>query len=127
MAMLRDFAATYGGKPASTWDFQHLVENHANRKLEWFFDQWVFGMGVPTYKVDYKVEASGSAFIIEGTIKQTDVPDSFTMPVPLYADDEFLGRVTVSDAEGDFRFRVTKKPERVVIDPERTILTTIAQ
>ena len=49
------------------------------------------------------------------------------MPVPLYADGEYLGRVQVDDSEGQFRFRLNKKPERVVMDPEMTILTATAK
>src|SRR5207244_2197006 len=58
-AMLQEFMDTYGGKTASTWDFKHLVEKYAAKKLDWFFDQWVFATGVPTYTLDYKVEPSG--------------------------------------------------------------------
>ena len=78
----------------------------------------VFDTGVPTYTFDYKVESSGPQFTLEGTIKQSGVPDGFAMPVPLFADGQYVGSVQVSDSEGEFRFRVAKKPERVVIDPE---------
>jgi hypothetical protein len=33
----------------------------------------------------------------------------------------------VGDSEGEFRFRMSKKPGRIVLDPEKTILTTISQ
>ena len=130
LAMLRQFVDTYQGKTASTWDFKHLAEQYLNpvmdlrtdKKMDWFFDEWVFGMGIPSYALDYKVEASGSGFIIEGMIKQSGVPDGFVMSVPIYADEEYLGRVLVDGNEGEFRFRVIKKPERIVIDPGRTIL-----
>jgi hypothetical protein len=73
--------------------------------------------------VDYKIETSGNAFIVSGTIKESGVPDGFMMAVPVYADDSFLGNVQVGDTEGEFRYRVSNKPERILIDPERTILT----
>jgi hypothetical protein len=121
--MIREFAQTYNAKTASTWDFQHLAEKYAGRKLDWFFDDWVFGMGVPKYALDYKVESAGDAFIIQGKIKQSNVSDDFTMPVPLYADDQFLGSVSVSEDDGDFRFQVAKKPEKVLIDPKGKVLS----
>ena len=131
LSMLREFVGTYQGKSASTWDFKQLAEKYVtsvadvrhDRKLDWFFDQWVFGTGVPGYALDYKVESEGNGFIIIGTIKQSDVPEGFMMPVPVFVDDEFEGRVLVGEAEGEFRFRVAKKPERVVIDPQMEILT----
>ena len=126
-AMLREFAETYGGMTTSTWDFKRIAEKHAGKKLDWFFDEWVFGAGVPAYTLDYKIESEGNEFVISGDIKQSGVPESFTMPVPVYADDVYLGSVTVGDSEGEFRFRMSKKPGRIVLDPEKTILTTISQ
>ena len=126
-AMLREFVDAYGGKPASTWDFKRLAEKYADKKLDWFFDEWVFGTGVPSYSADYKIEALGTGFSVDGVIKQSGVPEGFVMQVPVYADDVYLGSVAVGDSEGDFRFRLAKRPERIVIDPERTILTTTSQ
>jgi hypothetical protein len=122
LEMIREFSQTYNGKTASSWDFQHLAEKYAGKKLDWFFDDWVFGTGIPEYVLDYKVDSASDAFIIEGKIKQSKVSDDFAMPVPLYADDQFLGSVNVSEDEGEFRFRVAKKPEKVLIDLKGNIL-----
>jgi Peptidase family M1 domain len=133
--LLREIVATYSGKSLSTFDFKHAIEKHmtsamdvrGDKKMDWFFDNWVFGMGVPRYAVAFKASAIENGFTVEGTIKQTDVPEDFAMPLPVYADDQYLGRVTVAETEGEFRFRTTQKPERVVIDPERTVLTATPQ
>jgi len=122
-AMLQEFATRYDGRAVSTWDFLRVAEKHADRKLDWFFDEWVFATGLPSYTVDYKIEASGSEFTIEGSITQTGVPDGFQMPVPVYADGQYLGTVTVGEAEEQFKFRLNKKPERILLDPEMTVLT----
>ena len=131
LRMIREFVESYKGKNASTWDFKRLAEKYmtsgldlrGDTKLDWFFDEWVFAAGVPAYSLDYKVETAGNAFIVSGTIKRTGVSENFTMPIPLYGDDVFLGRVPVGDDEATFRFQITKKPERVIIDPQATILT----
>jgi len=34
---------------ASTEDFQGVVETVSGRDMEWFFDQWIYGTGKPTY------------------------------------------------------------------------------
>ncbi len=127
LAMLQELAETYDGKAVSTWDFEHLAEKYAGKQLDWFFDQWVFATGIPSYSVEYKIEGSGSDFTIDGTLTQTGVPDGFTMPVPLYADGEFLGMAQTGDSDGHFTFRRAKRPERIVIDPEMTILTGTLQ
>jgi aminopeptidase N len=122
--MLRELVQTHADRSMSTWDFKRLAEKHAGKEMDWFFDQWVFGTGIPAYSLDYKVESAQDGVVIEGAIKQSGVPDGFTMQVPVYADDELLGRVQVSDSEGEFRFKVAKRPERVVVDPQQTILAT---
>ena len=133
IGMLREFVTTYQGKTASTWDFKHLAEKYVppaldlrrDKKLDWFFDEWVFGTGIPKYTLDYTVEPEGNAFIVRGTITQAGVPDDFIMPIPVFADDTLLGRVLVGDTEGEFRFKVDKKPERVVIDPRADVLANL--
>jgi len=126
IALLQEFAQMYSDKAASTWDFKHLAEKYANKNLDWFFDQWVFATGLPSYSVEYKIAGSGSEFMIEGTITQMGVPDGFVMSVPIYADSESLGTVQVGESDGQFKFRVSKKPERLAIDPEMTILTAVS-
>jgi len=123
LALLQETAETYEGKAVSTWDFQRLAEKYAGQKLGWFFDQWVFDTGLPAYSVEYKVEGSGTEFTIDGTLTQSGVPDGFVMPVPIYADDTLLGIVQAGESDGHFRFRHTKKPDRIVIDPDMTVLT----
>jgi len=128
--ILREFVNTYQDKTASAWDFKHVAEKyltpvadaHRDRKLDWFFDEWVMGAGVPKYELDYKIEEDGNAYVIAGTIKQSSVPEGFTMPVPVFADSEFIGRVLVGDPEAEFRFRIGKKPERVIIDLQQEVL-----
>ena len=122
LAMMREFAETYDGKAVSTWDFQHVAEKFTEKRLDWFFEQWVFATGLPTYSLDYKVAEDGNGVVVEGAITQTGVPDGFTMPVRLLADSDFLGTVEVGESDGRFRFRTRNKPERVIID-EMAILT----
>ena len=90
-----------------------------------FAAKLVFGTGIPKYTLDYTVELEGNAFIVRGTITQAGVPDDFIMPIPVFADDTLLGRVLVGDTEGEFRFKVDKKPERVVIDPRADVLANL--
>jgi len=133
LKMVREFLSTYNGRTASTWDLKRVAEKYmtksmdlrGDRKLDWFFDDWVFGTGIPSYSVNYRVQPSArGGFVVDGRVSQTGVPESFIMPVPLYADDQLLGTVAVSDEEGSFRFETKSKPVRVTADPQQTILTT---
>jgi hypothetical protein len=124
-AMLREFTGQFGGAFVTTADFKRIAEKHAGETLDWFFDDWVFGTGIPTYSLDYTITPSGAEFVVEGRVHQTGVSDAFTAPVPLYADDTLLGRVPVSVSEEPFRFVVKQRPQRIQIDPKNTILAVI--
>jgi hypothetical protein len=121
-AMLREVTSQFNGAFVTTADFKRIAEKHAGETLDWFFDDWVFGTGIPSYSLDYAITPSGGEFVVEGRVHQTGVSDAFSAPVPLYADDTLLGRVTVSASEEPFRFVVKQSPQRVLIDPKNTIL-----
>jgi len=122
LAMLDEFARGYDGRAASTWDFKNLAEKYADSNLDWFFDQWVFSTGLPSFTPEYRIESSANEFTIDGTVTQSGVPDGFIAQVPVYADDEYLGTVTLGDSDGRFRFRTRKKPDRIVLDPHMSVL-----
>jgi aminopeptidase N len=137
-AMLRDFVTAFRGRSASTQDFIHYAEKYMtpsmnlerNRRLEWFFDDWVYGTGVPEYKLNVAVKRLGAGkYAITGKIQQAGVPADFEMPVPLVARygrerSERLGWVLVDERGGEFRFTRAEKPERVAID-EESILAVV--
>jgi len=45
---MRNLATTYAGQGITTRDLQHVFEQTVNTDLEWFFDQWVRELGIPT-------------------------------------------------------------------------------
>ena len=88
--MLRDFVVHYQGQSVSTEDFVSHAEKYMtpqndlehNHKLDWFFNEWVYGTGIPTYTLKTEVRALASGqYVVEGTITQSNVPEDFEMPV----------------------------------------------
>jgi hypothetical protein len=106
-ATMRDYYQTYMGGPATTADFQRVVEQHMGMPMDWFFDEWVRGTAIPTYHVAWKNEpADGGRFRIRLRVTQEHVPATFRMPVLIAAD---LGqnriahfRVDVQGAQGEY-------------------------
>jgi aminopeptidase N len=94
-AMMRDLIKTYFNRDISTEDFKHAVEKHitpemnlmGNGKLDWFFNQWVYGTEIPSYKFDYQfAPGEGGKVIMSGHLTQSGVSDKFRMVVPIYLD-----------------------------------------
>ncbi len=98
---MTDFYRSYEGHRASTDDFRRVVERHVGTDMRWFFDQWVHGAAIPTYRVATRIQAgSDGQFQVMLRVKQEDVPDDFMMYVPVTVD---LGKDQVA------RFRVRVK------------------
>jgi len=87
LAMMREFFSTYNGSSASTEDFRRVVEKHAGMNMGWFFNQWVYNTGIPTYRYSYAVEdAPGGKYRVNLRVVQENVPDDFQMYVPVKLD-----------------------------------------
>jgi hypothetical protein len=69
------------------------------------------------------VESTATGFVISGNITQSGVPVTFEMQVPVYADEVFLGNVTVNSDGGEFRFTSKSMPQQVLVDPKKIVLT----
>lgn len=92
--MMHDFVKTYYNKVASTEGFQKIVEKHmssnmdldGNKKMDWFFRQYVYGIDLPSYQFEYSLTEAGGKTVVDGKLTQSGVSDNFKMPVPLYGE-----------------------------------------
>ena len=131
-AMLREFISAYTGASPSTEDFMRHAEKYMtpamdldrNHHLQWFFDDWVYATGIPTYKLEFSSRRlAQDKYAIEGTIEQTGAPAGFQMLVPLVAtfsrDKKVaLGLVAVSETGGRFKFTTKGRPAHLAIDED---------
>ncbi len=110
-AMMQDFYQTYRGKRASTLDFQRVVETHRGSRMDWFFNQWVDGWRIPTYRVAYRKErGADDQYRVSLRVDQTDVPEDFQMPV--------LVTIELKDKrQGRYRINVRGPRTEVTLPP----------
>jgi aminopeptidase N len=126
LEVMRDFAAKYAGKPASTDQFRELSEKVFGDKLTWFYSQWMDSTSAPEFKAKYTVYRLGSnkGFRIVGAITQ-DL-DLFRMPVNLKIDTDGRTeekRIEVVGTDSPFSVETFGRPRRISIDPENRVLT----
>lgn len=68
----------------TTSDFVRITEQVMNRKMDWFFDQWIRGTGYPTYRIYYtSMRHDDHTYRIQCTLTQSQKGRLFTMPVPI--------------------------------------------
>src|SRR6202034_977769 len=117
MDMMHDFMETHRNEPASTESFKAVVEKHMtkrmdlqqNGRMDWFFNEWVYGTEVPHY--DFKYE----------------VGENFAMFVPVYADFGSgmlrLGQVAIAgNASRTVDFILDAKPKKVALKAYNDVL-----
>jgi hypothetical protein len=136
IALLRALVTKYAFRALSTDDFQHEVEAvmtpgmdlEGGRSMEWFFEEWVRGTGIPHYRVEFTAHHTEKGYQVRGKLFQTGVPRSFVASVPLYAGGvghgALLGTVVAAGPETSFHFVAPNPPRKIVIDPQMTLLCT---
>jgi tetratricopeptide (TPR) repeat protein len=133
---MREFAAEYAGKSATTDDFRAVAEKNFGDQLTWFFSQWLDSTGAPEFKVKYTTYRLGGAtvqqpkedkvpgFRVTGEISQ-DL-DLFRMPVNLRIDTDGKTeskRVEVVGTNSPFSIETFGRPRRISVDPDHHVLT----
>lgn len=128
--MLRDFAETYRGKNACTDDFKEIVEKHMGEDMDWFFDQWVYGVDIPTYIFSYDVEQVADKYVVACEITQEKVPEDFKMWVPVLLD--FGGdmyavlRLWVDKPHNKYELpKAPLEPRQVILNPFHAVLCEV--
>jgi hypothetical protein len=136
-AMMRDFVASFANRAVSSEDFQAVVEKHmkpsmdlaGDRRMDWFFDEWLYGTDVPSYRLEYSLQPveNGDA-LLEGKLTQTGVSPSFRMPVPIFVEHGGKNyRVGVLAMQGnssnDFKASLSARPNKVLLNVNHDVLS----
>jgi hypothetical protein len=130
--LMRMYAVDHVNGVMSTRSFEAAVERAFGEKMDWFFDQWVYGVDVPTYRPDLEVSRvvdSPSPFLLHGRIRQENVPDGFKMPVPirLTFDDHppMTRRIWVDSDEVMVEVPLPARPTHIDFNHQHAVLAKI--
>ncbi len=137
-AFLKELAQELQHKEIVTRDIQDVMEKVVGGNMDWFFDQWIRGIGKPQYALNYTTRKNEQGkWIVEGTIKQRVVYGKYrdVMPGVYYRGVAPLTFVTpdgkerksakpilVQGAETPFRVIVADEPAQVFFNKDGEIL-----
>jgi aminopeptidase N len=131
---LRDLCSRYHFKVITTDAFRreaarYLPANWPDPQLDIFFDQWVYGTGIPKYKLDYRTKGKAPRVQFQARLQQLNVPAHFTALVPVRIE-TLPGRSTTeyirSDGlETELNLVLRNAPSSVTLDPDKTVLAVI--
>lgn len=138
--MLKEFEKAHDKDAASTEDLIAVANKNFSstaiarqynlKDLNWFFDQWVYAAGFPSYRLVYHVEAQpdGSA-MVKGNVFQGGVSDNakWFMPLPVTVS---FGKgktehytVAVTGPSAEVSFKVAAMPDKVELDPDLFVIS----
>lgn len=82
---LAAYRAEFQGGAATTADFERIVEAVSGRELSWFFAEWVYGSGAPSYSYAWRSYVIDGLGYVEVYVNRLGNP--FTMPIDIETTD----------------------------------------
>jgi hypothetical protein len=130
-AMLAAMLKNYDHKEISSEEFrvhaaQFLTPKSEDPKLDNFFEQWIYGTGIPTLKMTYSIKGKAPALRLVGTLTQTDAGEDFTTLVPVdiqVARGRTVTHWVASNSDPvTFTVPLSQPPLKVTMDPRSSVL-----
>jgi aminopeptidase N len=95
-------------------------------QLEGFFEDWVYSTGIPTLKMSHSVRGKGSDIRVTGTITQSDVPEDFSIWVPIEIQlpkgEPVVHWIRTATGSVPFSVPLRQTPVKVQLDPNASVL-----
>jgi hypothetical protein len=126
---LRNYRAQYGGGSATTEEFQAVCEAVYGSSLNYFFQQWVYQPGAPTYQIGWQnVVASGQNYVeVYFNQTQSATYPRYTMPLDMRLTPAVgpitTQKVTNSGATQYLLIPVSGQINNLQIDPDVWVLS----
>lgn len=124
LKFLGEAARRFQRKDLSNEDFRKLASEFMPKgapdpKLELFFENWVYGTGIPALSLQHSVKRAGARFQVSGTLAQSQVAADFEADVPVEIQfargpAQIRWVHTTKDPE-NFEFTVAQRPVRIVV------------
>jgi aminopeptidase N len=130
---INHYLTTYAHQPVETAQFRIAIEETTGQPLDWFFDQWLYKMGHPVFRVSQDYDAAKKTLVIK--VRQEQLLDLesqypqvvlFQTPVDIEigtASGNRIERVQIdAKQEQSFRFSVDSEPLLVNFDYGGTLI-----
>ncbi|MFQ5718848.1 MAG: M1 family metallopeptidase [Acidobacteriota bacterium] len=127
---MQRFLKEHDGQMATTRMLMKDVEAVVGGSMDWFFDQWFYLNGEPTFRFSYDVKkAEDGGYVLTGRIVQDDAAHFKQVLMPVFYDlggkNPVVRNQVVLKANHEFQIKLPSKPKRVWLDGFHTILGTI--
>lgn len=136
-SFLKMLAQELKRKEIVTRDIQRVAEKAYGLPMEWFFDQWIRGVGIPEFRFLYETRRTEDGnYLVQGVVQQRvvvgetkevmdDVYYLGAVPVTVTSrksENEFQAMIRVEGPESKFAFKVPEEPLEVAFNKYNEIL-----
>ena len=120
---IRRYYSTYAGKTADTKDLQTIFESVSGKKLNTFFDQWLYSPENPKLKITWKYVAKEKRVAI--TVEQLQSkPFTFPLDIAIGVATSMpqIKKMNIAKKVETFYFPVKSSPVSISADPYTSLL-----
>ena len=122
---ITDYLKTYAYSNGEAHQLRLSFEKISGKDLSWFFNQWYFGNGNPTVKVEKHYDTAQKLLRVKITqLQSEDLYFQFPLDIDIYLDSKPIRHTVWVDArqENTFSFSLGKTPNLVNINPEGIVV-----
>ena len=128
---IRLYVKKYAHKQVNTSDFRTVIETISGKDYQWFFDQWVYKVGLPKLVVtkQYDAEHKKLNLLVKQVIDTIKTPDYehvsyFTGTIEIEIDNKIIPITLQGKAENDYAFPLPTVPKFVNFNYENAWLSS---
>jgi aminopeptidase N len=125
--ILQEYQTMYGGGTAYAADFKAIAESISGLDLTPFFNEWYYGEGFPTYRVEYSVLDGELIILLEQDVSMGGVTPFFTndLELRILKDGGEVEFIRLADIDGEISyhsFPFEGEIDAIAIDPANWII-----
>ena len=133
---INHYLTKYAHQPVQTEQFRIAIEEATGKPMDWFFEQWLYKMGHPVFRVTRSYDAQAKQLTLKVRQEQkpdpnTDYPQAAFFRAPLEIEIEAGGKRRVETVwvepkeEQTFTFAVDAEPQLVHFDYGSTVIKEV--
>jgi aminopeptidase N len=122
---VRTYYDRYKFSNALTDDFRKVMEEVSNKKLELFFNQWIFKAGQPKLEITWNYNAAAKDVILQINQMQSGATFQFPLEVAVYydnAENPVIQSFNINEKNSRFTIKADKAPSKIMLDPNVKLL-----